>query len=340
MLKPMQGASRHHDRAPHKTKQNMRKRPDTLETVQIALELLRRIPRGRKVTASELHDQLRDAGLSRDIRTIQRQLQMLTQQFDIECDNSSSPYGYRWKEVAKGMTLTGLTEQESLLLTLAEKHLHSLLPTNLMKSMSGLFAQARSNIGPHTNARREREWLSKVRVVSETQPLLPPKISPGVFDEVSNALYADRWLEVDYKNSSGKRTQKEVMPLGLAQQGPRLYLVCRFAGFENERSLALHRIVSARATTLEFERPKEFDLSRYDDEGRFGFGNGKQVRLTFKITKSAGQHLLESPLSADQQVLVLDEHFEITATVIYSARLHWWLKSFGDKVNKILLKIC
>ena len=314
----------------------MRKRPDTLETVQIALELLRRIPRGRKITASELHAQLSEAGLARDIRTIQRQLQMLTQQFDIERDDSASPYGYRWKELAKGMTLPSLTEQESLLLTLAEQLLRHLLPANLMKSMGSFFDQARSNIGPHTNAKREREWLGKIRVVSETQPLLPPKIHPGVFDEVSNALFANRWLEVDYKNSAGKRTQTEVMPLGLAQQGPRLYLVCRFAGFENERSLALHRITSARTTIREFERPKEFDLSRYDDEGRFGFGDGKKVRLTFRITKSAGRHLLESPLSVDQQVVELEDHFEIAATVIDSARLQWWLRSFGGKVSAIV----
>jgi hypothetical protein len=50
----------------------MAKRPDTLETVLLAIELLNRIPRGRKVTASELHTQLKDAGLERDLRTIHR----------------------------------------------------------------------------------------------------------------------------------------------------------------------------------------------------------------------------------------------------------------------------
>ncbi|MCF8209208.1 MAG: WYL domain-containing protein [Rhodoferax sp.] len=313
----------------------MRRRPDTLETLSIALELLRRIPRGRKISAAELHTQLSDAGLARDIRTIQRQLEMLTRKFDIERDERTSPYGYRWKELAKGMTLPSLTEQESLLLTLAEQHLNNLLPANLMKSMSSFFAQARSNIGPHTNAKREREWLAKVRVVSETQPLLPPKIRPGVFDEVSNALYANRWLALDYRNASGKDTQTEVMPLGLAQQGPRLYLVCRFPGYDNERSLALHRITSARGTSRSFDRPKEFDLRKYDDDGRFGFGEGERIRLTFRITKAAGRHLLESPLSTDQQVVELEDQFEISATVVDTERLQWWLRGFGEHVTQV-----
>jgi predicted DNA-binding transcriptional regulator YafY len=313
----------------------MPKRPDSLETLHIALELLRRIPRGSKVSAPELHAQLKQAGLARDLRTIQRQLDMLTRHFDIERDDRSRPYGYRWKERARGMTLPGLTEQESLLLTLAEQHLRNLLPASLMKSMTGFFAQARSNIGAHTDAKREREWLSKVRVVSETQPLLPPKIRPGVFDEVSNALYANHWLEVDYKNAAGKRSQTEVMPLGLAQQGPRLYLVCRFPGFDNERSLALHRITGARASNRSFERPKDFDLKKYDDDGRFGFGEGERIRICFRIDKGAGYHLLESPLSADQLVVELDDAYEITATVVDSEWLWRWVRGFGEHVQQI-----
>ena len=131
----------------------MAKRPDTKETVLLALELLRRIPRNRKVSTSELLAQLKDAGIERDLRTIQRQLEMLSEHFDIERDERSKPYGYRWKERAQGLALPMLTEQESLLLTLAEQHLRNLLPANLMKSMDGFFTQARTNLAPHDNAR-------------------------------------------------------------------------------------------------------------------------------------------------------------------------------------------
>ena len=195
----------------------MAKRSDTKETVLLALELLRRIPRNRKVSASELHEQLAGQGINRDIRTIQRQMEMLSDHFDIERDDRNKPYGYKWKERAEGLALPMLTEHESLLLTLAEQHLRNLLPASLMKSMEGFFFQARTNLGPHANSKREREWLSKVRVVSTTQPLLPPKINAGVFEEVSNALYGNRWLNLDYKNAAGKRSNVEVMPLGLAQ---------------------------------------------------------------------------------------------------------------------------
>jgi predicted DNA-binding transcriptional regulator YafY len=311
------------------------KRPDTNETVLLALELLRRIPRNRKISAAELHEQLSGLGIGRNIRTIQRQLEMLSQHFDIERDDRNKPYGYRWKERAQGLALPMLSEQESLLLTLAEQHLKNLLPSSLMKSMDGFFVQARTNLGSHANNKREREWLSKVRVVSTTQPLLPPKIIAGVFEEVSNALYGNRWLKLDYKNAARKTASIEVMPLGLAQQGPRLYLVCRYRGYGNERSLALHRILSAEASSFTFERPKEFDLQKYDDDGRFGFGEGKRIQLTFLIEKVSGSYLLESPLSVDQKVTEIDDKYEITATVVATAQLEWWLRGFGEKICNV-----
>lgn len=314
----------------------MAKRSDTLETVLLAVELLRRIPRGRKVTAGELHSQLKDAGIDRDLRTIQRQLEMLSEHFEIERDDRNKPYGYRWLEQAKALAVPNLTPQESLLLQLAEEHLKNLLPPRLMKSMEGFFTQAKRNLGPDSSANLEKQWRNKVRVVATSQPLLPPKIVPGVFEVVSEALYCNRWLNINYKNSGGMVNEIVVMPLGLAQQGPRLYLVCRYKGFTNERSLALHRIISAESSTLTFERPKDFDLKQYDDDGRFGFGEGEKILLTFQIQRNAGLHLLESPLSSDQKVEELDDNqLEITATVVDSEMLEWWLRGFAGAVTNV-----
>lgn len=125
------------------------------------------------------------------------------------------------------------------------------------------------------------------------------------------------------------------MPLGLAQQGPRLYLICRFEGYSDDRSLALHRIGSAKSTGLTFERPRDFSLQQYDDEGRFGLGNGQRIRLTFQIGKVVGQHIVESPLSLDQVVTDQGDRIEIAATVMDSPQLDWWLRGFGAAVSAV-----
>ena len=177
--------------------------------------------------------------------------------------------------------------------------------------------------------------MSKVRVVSEPQPLLPPKVAASVFNEVSNALYNNRWLAVGYLNVSGKRTQAEVMPLGLAQQGPRLYLVCRFSGFDDERSLALHRITKAQAVDRTFQLPENFDSQQIDKDGRFGFGDSKRIRLSFHNSKESGFYVVDCPLSDDQVVTPFKTELKISATIVDTVQLGRWLLGFGDQIANV-----
>lgn len=317
----------------------MATRPDNIATLNLALELLKRIPRRRKVTAVELHAQLRGAEIDRDLRSIQRQLETLCDRFDIECDKTSSPYGYRWKEGAKGLSLPGLTEQESLLLMLAKQHLEHLLPASLMSSMSGFFEQARRNLElgqPGGSTKPERQWLKKVRVVSTTVPMLPPQIAPGVFEELSSALYKDQWLEISYRNAKGQTKQKKVMPLGIAQQGQRLFVPCVFHGYTDIRNIAVHRIIEAKNTGQSFDRPKDFDLETYDDAGRFGYGKTEKIAIRLWINDYLKLLLEETPLSQDQCITPAPDSaagWELTATVTNSMLLVWWLRSQGKSVR-------
>lgn len=313
----------------------MKSSRDSMETVHLTIEMLRRIPRDSKITAPELQRQLAAAGYERDLRSIQRHLRQITLHFDVDCDERSRPYGYRWRAKARGLSLPGMSQHESLLLALAEQQLRHLLPQRLVKSMEAYFTQARSNLQNAGKATLEKQWLKKVRVVSVSQPLLPPAVDEAIVSQISHALYHNLWLKIVYRNAAGKETEAQIMPLGLAQQGVSLYLVCRFEGYDNERSLALHRFLSAEASTLTFKPPPEFDLAQYDDDGRFGFGDGLRVKLNFCIAKAAGYHLLEARLSADQVVEEFDDHYQIEATVVDSAVLERWLRAFGDDVWEI-----
>lgn len=174
--------------------------------------------------------------------------------------------------------------------------------------------------------------VKKVKVVSENLRLLPPKIDDQILKDVSQALYENCWLDIHYCNAKREEQSATVMPLGLAQQGQKLYMVCRFEGFDNERSVAIHRISKTHLSTFTFERPKEFKLEQYDNDGRFGFGEGERIKLSFCITKPAGYHLYETPLSEDQDIKELDDHFKVTATVVKSKHLQVWLDGFGEQL--------
>ncbi|MDY3123006.1 MAG: hypothetical protein SOW21_01230 [[Actinobacillus] rossii] len=94
---------------------------DGLETARLIIQILNYILKNRKITVSELFELLKDNGFERDKRTIQRTLKSICDNFDVECDDSSRPYGFRWKEQSKGLSLPLLTEQQSLVLMLAER---------------------------------------------------------------------------------------------------------------------------------------------------------------------------------------------------------------------------
>jgi predicted DNA-binding transcriptional regulator YafY len=316
----------------------MKEREDSLTKLKLSIELLKRIPKGRTITAPELRDQLinEDPSFERSPRTIQRLLETLSGFYDIDRDETSKPFKYCWKENAPGLAVPGLSPNESLLLTLAEQQLGTLLPAKLMKSMESFFKQARGQLDTKSATMRERAWLDKIRVISTSQPLLAPKVNPDVFQQVSNALYENFMLDVTYQSANADKASKyRVMPLGLVQQGPRMYLACRFEGYDNNRSLALHRMKAATATNFPFERPKDFDLQQLDDDMGFRDGSPKLIRLCFQIDKANGLHILECPLSADQTHVEMPDGYVITATVADTDVLERWLNGFGDSVSGV-----
>lgn len=307
-------------------------RHPALDSALVLIDVLRCIPRRGFITSTQIHTQLSASGRELTMRSLQRHLEALVQHFGIECDTRGKPYGYRWPEGAKGLNLPLLIPAEALLLQLARSELSSILPTRTLKSLAPLFDSARAELlAPHTPD-AERRWLHKVRRIPESQPLVPPRILPQVFEAVSQALHDERKLHLTYRNAQGQRKQASVSPLGMVQQGARLYLVCRFDGYDNQRILALPRIVSAEVGAATFDWPKGFNLADYDAEGHFGISLGRRVRVRFLIERASGRHLVESALWADQQVMEREDALEITATVMETELLHRWLRGWGERL--------
>lgn len=311
----------------------MANRPRDIDATMLQLEILRRIPKTPcTIDAKSLHQQLLENGFERDLRSIQRILKTLCEHFDIECDSEAKPHTYAWKERSSGLALPILNEKQSLLLKLAEQQLKYLLPANLMSSMKPFFEQAERMVYREKGS-PEHQWLNKVCSTLSSLALIPAKIKDEIFGAVSQALFHNRLLKIEYQNREGKKSSSTVMPLAIAQQEASIYLVCRYENYDDTRLLALHRILKAELSSFHFTPPKDFNLQRYQDDGYLGFGNGKKIRLTFSIEKTAGFHLTETPLSRDQKILeVSDRHYRIQATVADTEMLVWWLRKFGEDV--------
>lgn len=227
-----------------------------LDNALLIIEILRRIPRRTYTTSAHLHEQVAAAGYSCSLRTVQRHLDAICSRFAIECDTRGKPYGYRWMDGAEGLKLPLLTASEALLLQLAKSEISQLLPARTLSSMAPLFTTARRELESTASSGIERRWIKKVQRIPESQPLLAPKVAPAVFEAVSDALYRECKLSIHYRNVQGRRKAAVVWPLGLVQQGVRLYLVCRFDGYGNERILALPRIMVSAPQTPSSNDPQ------------------------------------------------------------------------------------
>ncbi len=309
-------------------------RSSTLETVQLALATMQRIPRRRYTSAAELQAQLRDTGIDRSLRTVQRTLQFLVQHFDIECRDDSKPYGYRWKESAAGILIPSLGRNEALVLSLAERFLRNLVPSGTLPSLETVLASANDRIG---RDELQKQWLDKVRYAYPTPLLIPPPIRQQTLDIVTECLYSNHKMRVEYTNRLGETREFVVLPLGLVSRAQVLYAIVKFEEGNTPYRLALHRMDSVQATTLAFVPPADFDIDETIATYGFSPGSQEQVKLDFYINEGPGQHLTESRLAEDQTYELIDGQYHVAATVRDSVELRHWLRGFGDEIRSVLL---
>ncbi len=273
-----------------------------LEAINI-VEILRRIPRNRRITAEELRQALASDGIEISTRTMQRTLKTISEcgRFDVECDTRERPYGYRRVELLSNLGLDTMTPSEALLLRLVEERMRFQLPPSISKGLSHLYDEAKAFFSEGKADNRKKLWQKKVCYIPASLPQVPAQVKPRIFDVISEALYLDVKINLTYINSEEKKTKAYVMPLGLVQQDSRLYLICQFDGFDNYRHLALHRICQASLTTTHFARPKNFSLSHYVADRHFNYSNGEKVNWIVEFESDVmALNLKETPFNATQ----------------------------------------
>ena len=298
--------------------------------------ILRMIPRGGKITASEIHAKLRAAGYDVSKRTVERDLSALSVAFAVESDERNTPYGWRWKSDVPPLDFRGLTTPEALAFRLLDEHSRHLLPSGYRSELEPYFKAARQRLESDAGERGAAAWTRAVRVVEPNQPLLAPQIDESVRAAVSDALLFGRQLELVYQAlDRNPSTPKTVSPLGLVGVGGVMYVVVVFDGFEDVRTLALHRIRQAAVLPETAIRPEGFNLDAAIADSLFGFGEvGQRIEIWLLFREHAGNHLLESPLSEDQVASAVGPgEILIEASVPLTRRLRWWLSNFGPDVE-------
>jgi predicted DNA-binding transcriptional regulator YafY len=298
--------------------------------------MLRMVPRApSRISSKELCERLCAAEFPVTKRTVERDLNELSAVFPISVDMREKPYGWSWQRDASSFDLPGLTLHEALTLALVEQHMRLHLPPDAVEALRPHFQSAARTLSTVDDTTPSRAWLGKVRSVAPQQPLLPPRMDEACQHTVYRALMQDRQLRLHYrKRDAGEPTvYASVHPLAIVQRGGIVYLVCMFGTYEDVRTIVLHRVEHAEALYEPARRKPDFDIDAYIASGQFGVIAGQPINLRAVFTRTAGEHLFETPLTADQVLTAdADGRLHLAATVPNTRSLVWWLLGFGDGV--------
>ena len=305
------------------------------ETILRHWHMLRHIPRyPLKITARILKEKLEADGFIITKRTVERDLNDLSLAFPLAQDDREKPYGWSWQKDAPSFDLPGLDNNEALTMVMVEQHLINLLPASTVKVLEPYFTSANKQLTATIKANQVKSWLDKVRTVQPTQSLLAPTIKPEIQQVITEALLADKQLQISYRNRDAEMKDYRIHLLALIQRGGLIYLCVCINDYDNVRLLAMHRIEVAEVLNEATQYPDGFDVDREIASGKLDFGTGQMITLKAKFKALAGGHLYETPLSFDQTIVILpDDNLEVIATVADTPQLAWWILALGDGVE-------
>jgi len=273
-------------------------------------------------------------------RTVERDLQALSENFDIGYTVEGKTHYWSWDDVPP-MSLPGLTPEQALAFYMVEQNLKSLLPEATLQSLTPFFRAAADTLDAMPAS--VRSWKKKFRLIDSAQMLKPASLSTGVARAVREALLDDKSLRITYHDRSGEHEfQATILPLALTQRGVEVYLI--YSNLDEAGSapkfIPMQRLRTASRSLARPASPVTFDLDVYMQYGHLGFGHtysipvGRSLDLVAVFSRKTAERLAETKLD-EQQVLIPrdDGRTTLTAEVKFSGQFLWWLLSYGANVE-------
>ena len=234
------------------------------DTTLRQIKLLEFIPRQPfKKSPQLLKDDLSQIGFDVSIRTIQRDLKVLSSILPLISDERDKPYGWSWHKNAPGLN-PAMDPIEALTFSLAEEYLEPIMPSKSFNRLKIFFDRA-NNVLKEMDKSSIKKWRDNVRVVPQWQTLIAPQINDQAESEIYDALLKGNQLEVLYLKRGEKKAQKRLVnPLGIIAQGVVHRLVCTLDDdIEQPRHLPMHRFQKAIQNGNKRIEPKDFKLDEF-----------------------------------------------------------------------------
>jgi predicted DNA-binding transcriptional regulator YafY len=289
------------------------------------LTMLQLIPRyPQAVNTLDLHKKLDDAGFSINLRSIQRDLEKLSTNFPLICDEDTRPFRWSFSPEASAKFLPALDIPSAIALELARAYLRPLLPPKVLDHLKPHFDEAETVLKRNGNS--ISHWPEKIRFLSRGFIGKRPEINAQHLEDLAEAILKKEKCQVSYQ--ARKWPEKEtiiIKPVGLVFRDPNTYVLAEIEGKENVRQLPLHRFFSVEKLNASFH--DDFNIDDFIDSGEMHILHSrKPVNLTIVCDKPVMNHLIETPLDESQVISEeTDESFKLTVQLSDTTDLRWWL---------------
>jgi predicted DNA-binding transcriptional regulator YafY len=293
------------------------------------LRILPDYPAG--ISVDTIVDRLNEEGVSKSSRTVLRHMSILSSEGGGYKAVAGAIGGWcRNKSVKPSLRLNDLSVADALSLTLLERFLKNILPTATTKLLDSVFEQAKTKLENEASANKLAAWSKMVAVVETGLEVISPKIEGDALHLIQEALLARETVKVEYAPPGKSKRTHVLNPLGLVQCGAITYLVATFSRkTEPVLRLPVHRVKSAERTYDQHSYlvPEGFTLQGFIDQGGMGFNEQGPAEIRAWVSDMLGPRLEEVKLSRDQKLRPVEGGYELTATLIDSWRLRWWILS-------------
>ncbi|MCX4190817.1 helix-turn-helix transcriptional regulator [Methylophaga sp. OBS3] len=289
------------------------------------LYMLQSIPRHpNSVSTLELKEKLADAGFEINLRSIQRDLEKLSVNYPLFCEEQIRPYRWSYSADASVQFLPALDLPSAITLELARAYLQPLLPPKLLNHLKPHFDESQAVL--RRNGNPISHWPEKIRFLSRGLIGKRPEIEAEHLEILAEAILNNEKCLAIYQARKWKEKEEIIIsPLGLVFRDPNTYLIAKVDGKDNIRQLALHRFSLVEKIQQSFV--DSFDIDDFIDSGEMHIlHSNKQVHLELICDKPDMNHLLETPLDISQTIThEKDDKFHLSVTLPDTTDLRWWL---------------
>lgn len=305
------------------------------KTLSRQWELLDILPtRQPGISVTDLYQKLLDLGFTMTRRTVERDLEALSNAFPLICDMADGVQHWRWMDSKKNV-LPGMTVAEAMMLEIVQGTLKTMLPAALFESLDRRFSQAKLKMQTLGDSNNNSVLADKIAVVSPSLPLTPPEVNVSFYEAVQQALTTGKQLSAVYTPMHDQQQKTYTLnPLGLVQRGHVSYLVASVADYTDVLLFALHRFTELTLSTNKAKSPPKFVLADYVTQGAMQFGSGKAITFIARVAPYLSRILTEAPIATDMTLtLQADGWYQLTATVFDGWQLQWWILSHSRAIE-------